>query len=157
MSDFPHTFDSPIVQHSVGPYTYAVVFLPEEMNEELPFGQFPRLRIRGQIGPLPFSGAFQPVRGRWYLLLSKKKMKAGGFVIGDWVHVAFRIDDQEAVEVPDRLRLALEDNHLARATWEKLSAGKRRGLAYRVSSAKTAPTQKRRVAAVIEMLVLGTV
>ncbi|MEM9088982.1 MAG: YdeI/OmpD-associated family protein [Cyanobacteria bacterium P01_F01_bin.53] len=157
MSDFPHTFDSPIVQHSVGTYAYTVVFLPEEMNEEMPFDQFPRLRVRGEINHLPFAGAFQPVRGRWYLLLSKKKMKAGGFVIGDWVHVTFRIDDQEAVEVPDMLRLALEENPHAMATWEKLSAGKRRGLAYRVSSAKTAPTQKRRVAVVIEMLVLGTV
>lgn len=155
MSDFPHSFDSPIVTHSVGPYAYNVVFLPVEMNEDLPFAQYPRLRIEGEVGELPFSGALQPVRGRWYLLLSKKKMKAGGFELGEWVHVRFCVADQDAVDVPERLGLALEKNQYAMETWEKLSAGKRRGLAYRVASAKTAPTQTRRVSEVIEMLVLG--
>jgi len=155
MPDFPHSFDAPIVPHCVGPYTYSVVFLPVELNEDLPLAQHPRLRIEGVVGELSFSGALQPVRGRWYLLLSKKKMKAGGFELSEWVHVRFRVADQDAVDVPEMLRLALEENQYAMDTWENLSAGKRRGLAYRVASAKRAPTQTRRVSEVIEMLVLG--
>ena len=88
-------------------------------------------------------------------MLSKKKMKAGGFDVGEWVHVRFRVADQDAVDVPEMLRLALEKNPYAMETWEKLSPGKRRGLAHRVASAKRTPTQTRRVADVIEMLVLG--
>ncbi|MEL6939842.1 MAG: YdeI/OmpD-associated family protein [Cyanobacteria bacterium J06598_1] len=153
MEDFPYIFDSPIVPHSVGKYHYAVVFLPSEMNEELPFKQYPRLRIEAEVGNAPFSGAWQPTKGRWYLLLSKKFMKKGGFELGDWVTVCFRIADQDAVNVPEALRLALEQDAHAMAIWEKLSAGKRRGFAYRVSSAKTSPTQVRRASEVLETLI----
>ncbi|MEL7352054.1 MAG: YdeI/OmpD-associated family protein [Cyanobacteria bacterium P01_A01_bin.116] len=157
MSDFPFVFDSPLVQHDVGTYAYTVVFLPAEMTEELPFQDYPRLRIRGEVGGAPFSGAFQPVRGRWYLLLSKQFRRKAKLEVGDWVSVRFQIEDQNAVDVPDELRLALAENKYAMDTWETLSAGKRRGLAYRVATAKTAPTRQRRVASVIEMLVLGEV
>jgi len=156
MSDeFPYIFDSPIVAHSVGRYDYSVVFLPAEMNEEMPFEQYPRLRIRAEIGEVAIAAALQPVRGRWYLLLSKKLMKKGGWELGDWVSVRFRIDDQDAVDVPEILQQALEEDGQAIATWNNLTAGKKRGLAYRVASAKTKPTQERRVAEVVKMLVLG--
>ncbi|MEM6451227.1 MAG: YdeI/OmpD-associated family protein [Cyanobacteria bacterium P01_D01_bin.105] len=88
-------------------------------------------------------------------MLSKKFLKQGRFEIDNWLTVRFQIDDQDAVDVPDLLNQALSQEPQAKATWDRLSPGKRRGLAYRVSSAKTEPTQMRRVAKVIEMLVLG--
>ncbi|MEM9948570.1 MAG: YdeI/OmpD-associated family protein [Cyanobacteria bacterium P01_D01_bin.36] len=153
MDDFPFIFDSPIVPHSFGTYNYAVVFLPEEMSEDLPFQQYPNLRIEAEVGSSPFSGAWRPTGGRWYLLLSKKFLKKSGFDIGDWVTVRFRIADQNAVDMPESLRLALEQDDHARAIWENLTPGKRRSFAYRVSSAKTAPTQARRVTEVLEKLI----
>ncbi|MEO1622138.1 MAG: YdeI/OmpD-associated family protein [Cyanobacteria bacterium J06632_3] len=155
MSDFPYIFDAPIVPHDLGSYAYSVAFLPEEMSSELPFKAYPRLRIQAEISNVPFSGAFQPVGGRWYLLLSKRFMKKGGFELGDWVTVRFRIGDQNAVDVPDVLRVALEQDPHAMAVWKKLSPGKRRGFAYRVGSAKRLPTQQRRVAEVMEKLMIG--
>lgn len=154
MSDFPYLFDSPIVPHDVGSYAYSVVFLPEEMNEDLPFDQHPRLRIEAEVGSTPFAGAWQPTKGRWYLLLSKRFLKSAGLELGDWVTVRFRIADQNAVDMPESLRKALDEDDHANATWKKLSPGKRRSYAYRVSSAKTAATQTRRVAEVLESLVL---
>lgn len=154
MDDFPYIFDSPIVPHSFGRYNYSVVFLPVEMNEELPFKKHPNLRIEAEIGNSLLSGAWRPNGGRWYLLLSKKFMKKSGFELGDWVTVRFRIADQDAVDVPEVLRLALDQDEYAKIIWEKLSSGKRRGFAYRVSSAKTAPTQARRVSEVLEKLML---
>jgi len=110
------------------------------------------LRIEAEVGSIPFSGAWQPTGGRWYLLLSKKFLKKCGFDLGDWVSVRFRIADQNAVAVPESLRLALEQDAYAKAIWDELTPGKRRSFAYRVLSAKRAPTQARRVSEVLEKL-----
>jgi len=155
MTDFPYFFDSPIVSHDWGKFAYSVVFLPEDMQAELPFDQFPRLRVEAEVGNTSFSGAFQPANGRYYLLLSKRFLKSAGLELGDWVTVRLRIADQDAVDVPSVLQRALEEDGHAKAMWEKLTPGKRRGLAYRVASAKTQPTQQRRVAELMEKLALG--
>ncbi|MEM6869113.1 MAG: YdeI/OmpD-associated family protein, partial [Cyanobacteria bacterium P01_C01_bin.121] len=68
--------------------------------------------------------------------------------------VRFRIADQDAVDVPEALQHALEQDEYAKAVWEKLTPGKRRGFAYRVSSAKTKQTQTRRALEVLEQLLL---
>ncbi len=62
---FPHGFAGPVVRHDVGTYRYTVVFLPPEIAARLPLAEHPRLRISGEVSDLPFSGAWQPVRGRW--------------------------------------------------------------------------------------------
>ncbi|MEM6599727.1 MAG: YdeI/OmpD-associated family protein [Cyanobacteria bacterium P01_C01_bin.69] len=157
MTDFPYIFDSPIVSHDWGKFSYSVVFAPEDVQAELPFDQFPRLRVEADVGNTPFSGAFQPVNGRYYLLLSKRFLKLAGLELGDWVTVRLRIADQDAVNVPPALQRALEEDGHAKAMWEKLTPGKRRGLAYQVASAKTAPTQTRRAAKIIEKILLGEV
>ncbi|MEM6451228.1 MAG: hypothetical protein AAF703_13035 [Cyanobacteria bacterium P01_D01_bin.105] len=64
MDEYPYVFDAPIVPHSFGKYNYNVVFLPAEMHEQLPFETYPNLRIRGEVGHMPFSGAFRPTGGR---------------------------------------------------------------------------------------------
>ena len=60
--------------------------------------------------------------------------------LGDRVFVQFDIADQDAVEVPEELRFALEVNDQAAAVWSGLTPGKRRGFAYRVDSAKRRET-----------------
>lgn len=157
MTDVPYIFDSPIVSHDWGKFTYSVVFVPEDLQANLPFDQFPRLRIEAEIGNRPFFGAFQPMNGRYYLLLSKRFLKSAGLELGDWVTVRLRIADQDAVDVPPALQRALKADGHAKAMWEKLTPGKRRGLAYQVASAKTAPTQTRRASKIIEKILLGEV
>lgn len=136
----------------MGTYRYTVVLLPPEVAAALPLAEHPRLRFSGEIGEVPFSGAWQPVRGRWYAMLSKGVLKDGGYAVGDVVEVRFRVEDQDSVEVPLLLRRALDADERATAAWEALSAGKRRGLAYRVASAKTAPTAARRLDEVLAAL-----
>lgn len=157
MSFFTHEFEGRIVPHDVGTYRYTVVFLPPEIARDLPFDRHPRLRARGEVGDVPFAGAWQPVRGRWYLMLSKDLLRQGGLAVGDLVEVRFRVEDPDTVDVPEGLRRALEGDEAARATWEGLSAGKRRGLAHMVHAAKTEPTQRRRLADVLAMLRSGEV
>ncbi|MEM7025878.1 MAG: YdeI/OmpD-associated family protein, partial [Pseudomonadota bacterium] len=128
---------------------------PPEMAKDLPLGQHPRLRVSGEIGEISFSGAWQPTRGRWYLMLSKQIMKDGGISLGDWVDVRFRVEDQDSVDVPDLLQRAIDADEVIAAAWQALSPGKRRGLAYRVASAKTSGTRQRRIEEVLDILRTG--
>ncbi|MEM8994887.1 MAG: YdeI/OmpD-associated family protein [Acidobacteriota bacterium] len=149
---YPFQFEADIEYHHLGSYRYTVVFLDERLHGCLPLAEHPRLRTSGELRDIPFDGAWQPVRGRWYLMLSKPQMRAGAFEVGDRVQVRFRIEDQDAVEVPAELRLMLEGRPRLERVWGGLTAGKRRGLAHRVASAKTAPTRERRLAEVAATL-----
>lgn len=152
MSFYPHSFEGEIVHHHVGTYRYTVVFLPEDLTRALPLDRHPRLRASGEVGDIPFSGAWQPVRGRWYLMLSKQLMKDGGFAVGDWVDVRFRVEDPDAVDIPDMLERALAADPDAMAAWRSASPGKRRGWAYRIASAKADATKQRRLDEVLSAL-----
>jgi uncharacterized protein YdeI (YjbR/CyaY-like superfamily) len=67
---------------------------------------------------------------------------------GDRIDVRLRAAPDDRVEVPDDVELALR---MADATdiWNGLTPGKQRGLLYPVSTAKTAPTREKRIAALI--------
>ncbi|MEM1028504.1 MAG: YdeI/OmpD-associated family protein [Planctomycetota bacterium] len=164
MSFYPFTFEAEVTTYDVGSarYLYTVVWLPEALHKELPLDQHPRLRVTGEMNEQPFASALMPVPGksvpgsratrRWYLLLSKKQLKAMDSEVGDTVHVRFAVDDQDAVDVPPLLASALRKNSRMQKRWDALTAGKRRGLAYRVASAKRAETQAKRIAEVFDTL-----
>jgi hypothetical protein len=63
---YPFSFEGEVVHHDVGTYRYTVIFLPADIAGQLPFAEHPRLRVTGEVAEIPFSGAWQPVRGRWY-------------------------------------------------------------------------------------------
>ena len=151
-SYYPHSFEAEVVHHNVGSYVYTVVFLAPDLVKDLPFDKYPRLRFEGELNDALFEGAWQPVRGRWYVMLSKTLLKEARLSLGDTARVRFLVTDQDYVEVPPELSLALAENVAAAEVWESLSAGKRRGFAHRVLSAKTAPTKAKRVAEVLKRL-----
>ncbi|MEO0423581.1 MAG: YdeI/OmpD-associated family protein [Pseudomonadota bacterium] len=151
---FEHEFEATIRYHDVGSarYRYTVVFLPDALKAVLPLETHPRLRISGEVDDHPLEASLTPVRGEWYVLLSKKLLKGIDAVVGDTVTVRFRIADQDAVEVPVLLRDALARDQTMRALWEASTSGKQRALAYRVASAKRAPTQEKRIQEVFAIL-----
>ena len=148
-------FEATVEYHDFGRMGYAVVYLPEDLRVKMPFDRYPRLRVDAEVAEFPVDRAFQPGQGKYYLILSKRLLKQAGLVLGDSVNVNFRIADQEAVTVPDTLEVALQGNPTAKTKWDTLTPGKRRGLAHRVSSARTAATKKKRVAEVISTLLEG--
>ncbi|MEM9066766.1 MAG: YdeI/OmpD-associated family protein [Planctomycetota bacterium] len=150
---YPFEFEAVIEYHSIGNYRYTVVFLDERLHAHLPLIEYPRLRASGEVRDIPFEGAWQPVRGRWYLMLSKLLMRDGEFEIGSVVRVRFRVEDQEAVDLSAELQAMLNENTDLKRAWNALTAGKRRGLAYRVSSAKTVLTNKKRLAEIADVLI----
>lgn len=155
MDFYPHAFTGRIERHALGTMVYTVVFLPDDLAAELPFDAHPRLRMSGEINDAPVAGAWQPVRGRWYLMLNKTTLRAIEAAVGDEVEVRFRIEPQDAVDAPDDLLAAIAREPAAAATWSKMTAGQRRGSSHMVNSAKTAETRRRRILAVVEALAAG--
>ena len=154
MSFFPYEFEAPVEYHDVGSdkYAYTVIFVPEDVARELPLKEHPRLRISGEVSDYPLEASLTPVRGRWYILLSKRVLSAIDASVGDLVEVRFQVADQDAVEVPEYLSDALEKHPTERALWNAATPGKKRGLAYRVASAKTDATRQKRVDEVFGIL-----
>ena len=156
MSYFTHRFETHVARHAVGTYHYTVVYLEAALHSELPLDQHARLRIEADVSGVSVKGAWQPARGRWYLMLPKAPLKAAGLKIGSAVEVAFRLLPQDDVDVPEELAARLARTARVRKAWEALSAGKQRGIAHLVSSAKRPETKAARIDN-IEAALLGKV
>ncbi|MEM1179452.1 MAG: YdeI/OmpD-associated family protein [Acidobacteriota bacterium] len=151
---YPHQFETTVQEYDVGSnrYVYKVLMIPQALAKDLPLDTYPRLRIAGEIDGFPFEGALTPAKGEWYLLLSNAKLKAMGRDVGDRVTVHFEIGDQDLVDIPQELAEALDEAPPIRALWEEKTPGFRRGLAYRVASAKRPATKLKRIDEVFEIL-----
>jgi Bacteriocin-protection, YdeI or OmpD-Associated/Domain of unknown function (DUF1905) len=152
MAYFTHRFEATVSLHPVGMYNYTVVYLDPELVASLPFTETPRLRIEADISGVSVKGAWQPSGGRWYLMLPKTPLKKAGITIGSVVEVAFKVLPQDEVDVPPELLAALEAEPKAQKAWSTLSAGKQRGLAHMVASAKRTETKQARVEQVTTIL-----
>ncbi|MBB3205229.1 hypothetical protein FHS27_001029 [Rhodopirellula rubra] len=152
MSDYPYNFDAKIVKYGLSKIVFSVVYVPKDVVSQLDFSESKRLRIDGEIEGIRIEGALMPTKGRWYLMVSKKLQKLCGVTMGDRVRVSFDIAHQDAITVPNELQFALEANDDAMNAWNQSTAGKRRGLCYRVASAKKVETRERRVEETIDFL-----
>ncbi|MEO0618845.1 MAG: DUF1905 domain-containing protein, partial [Pseudomonadota bacterium] len=130
MSYFDYDFEGVIDWHGVGKskvITYKVLFMPPHFEDELPFKTYPRLRVEAEIADVPVRGAWMPVGdGRRYFIVSPEIKKSTGFDVGDVVEMRFRIDDQNHVDVPRALELAIQSDDKASRQWDTLTAGKKR-------------------------------
>jgi hypothetical protein len=152
----PWEFRAPIEQrHMGGSLFYTVVHLPRALESALPAGAGPSVRVYAVVEDVDFDAAFQSAHGRWSLMVSKALQKKLGKGVGDVVDVRFSLAPADAVDVPDALRVGLRGDAAAAQTFAGLTAGKQRALCHRVGSAKTPPTQQRRVAEIVDVLAGG--
>ena len=153
---FPFSFEGEIDRFGVGRSRviwYTVLFLPPALEGQLPFGNYPRLRVNGEIADLPVEGAWMPTGdGRRYFIVAPSILKGADLKIGSLAKMRFDIADQNAVDIPAELSRALSENHEARRVWTMLTPGRQRGLTHLVHSAKTDTTRARRVQDVIATL-----
>jgi hypothetical protein len=156
MGYFSHHFETRIARHAVGTYQYTVVYLDPALQADLPLDRHARLRIEADVSGIPVKGAWQQARGRWYLMLPKAPLKAAGLRVGSPVDVSFRVLPQDDVDIPEELVALLAKKSTVRKAWQALSAGKQRGLAYLIASAKRVETRRVRLATV-EAVLLGKV
>ncbi|MEM6649478.1 MAG: YdeI/OmpD-associated family protein [Pseudomonadota bacterium] len=156
MTIYPYQFEAPIEKFGVGKTRkiwYTVLFLPEHFHEELPFDQYPRLRVEGEIADIPINNAFMPTGDkRYYVIIAPHILKDAELELGDIVEMRFCIADQNHVDVPPALTKTLKARKDLIKKWEALTPGKQRMLAQHVMSAKTAPTQQKRLIEALEAL-----
>jgi hypothetical protein len=155
MAYYDHRFETVIRRHPVGRYHYTVVYLPAPLAARLPFHESARLRIEADVSGIPVKGAWQPAQGGvWFLMLPKPALKAAGLGIGATVEVSFRLVPKDEVDLPPELEALLAADAVVGRAWQALTAGKQRGLAHWVASAKKPTTRQDRLAQV-RAVVLG--
>jgi len=153
MSFFTYEFIGEIDRHDYGRMIYHIIFVPADIASGLPLKQYPRLRVSAEVNDFPLDGAFVPYGdGRWYLLINKRILKSLGLHFGDPVSVRFAIADQDAVDIPEVLQIALTDNEDFAERWAALTPGKQRGYAYRIGTAKRPETQEKRIIELMDEL-----
>ena len=157
MSYYDYSFEALIERLPIGNGVrvlhYNVVFLPQELVHILPFNEFPKLRVIGEIGDYPVRGAWNPVAdGRKYFILSQTFLENAELKLGDITDVRFTIDDQDYVMVPIELEQALATNTDLDLKWKSLTSGKKRFYCYQISSAKHQSTRDKRLLNVVSQL-----
>lgn len=149
ISYFTHEFSDRITRHGVGKtrvIMYKVLFMPPKFELNLPFKTNSRLRVEGEIADVPVRGAWMPVGdGRRYFIVSPEIKANTGLDVGDVVEMRFRVDDQDFVDIPKALEVAILSHDYVNEAWSKLTAGKKRMFTNHVASAKNPPTQQRRI------------
>ena len=151
-SDYPFEFNSRIETMPDAKVEMGVVFVPKKLAIRLKLAKHTRLRIEGEISGEPFEAALNPMKGRWFMMVSKRLRKRCGVEIGARVSIRFNVADQNRVDVPRELQFAIEANPEALRAWEELSPGKRRSLSHRVATAKKVETVENRVEEVLYFL-----
>jgi len=155
MSYYPFAFTGAVERHDLGAYAYTVLWLPRELAVQLCLAEHKRLRISGELNDHPCTGAWQPARDRWYLMLGKPLLRATGLAVGSVAELRFRIEPEDAVEVPSMLQQALERESEAARRWSALTPGKQRALSHFVLGATGENTRARRIAQTMLWLAAG--
>lgn len=113
------------------------VIVPAEVRAQ--FGEKGSIRVLATIGTLPeFQCGLLPlITGEGYIIVNKARQKVLDLNPGDGVDVSLRRDDSEfGAPMPEELEAVLEQDEEARANWDKLTAGKKRGVMYAVDRMK---------------------
>ena len=96
---------------------------------------------RGDLHSLPGTGD-----GRWFVMVSKEKLKQAQTALGGWVHVDFRVDDSKyGMAVPPDLQEMLDDDPEFLQRFDAMLPGKRRNAIHQIASAKTDATIAKRI------------
>ncbi|MEM0900131.1 MAG: YdeI/OmpD-associated family protein [Pseudomonadota bacterium] len=151
ISPYPHMFNSPL-EAMYGDSGYVGLVVPDEYKSRLPFDEMPRIRVKGEMNGVSVEGAFVPLAGKHYIMVSKRLRKLIGADLGDVVNFCFEIADQNEVRIPpELLEVFAEDPEMAER-WEAWPKGKRRSLFYKFERAKTAATKEKYTSQVLEDL-----
>lgn len=132
-----------------GETTYTVLRLPEDVAAALEGAG--AKRVEGEFAEHPVNLALTraaPVGDFAFLWTGRSLLEATGLEPGARFEVRLRPAPDDAVETPDDVTLALREADVT-AEWEALTPGKRRGLLYKIATAKTQGTRDKRIASLV--------
>ncbi|MEY4984894.1 MAG: hypothetical protein RIR62_3160 [Pseudomonadota bacterium] len=144
-------FDGQVVPLVWGRATYTILPLPPEAAAALAARK--AKRVEGEINdhPVNLALASAPVVDGPFLWAGQSLLDRLGIAPGEVLEVRLRPAPDDRVDTPDDIATALRAAGVT-AAWGALTAGKRRGLIYRIDTARTAPTRTKRIAALIQTL-----
>jgi hypothetical protein len=134
-----------------GRATYTILRLPEDVAAAL--ASQGAKRVEGEINDWPVNLALSraPVVEGVFLWTGQSLLDRLGVAPGEPLEIRLRPAPADEVDIPEDLALALRQGSAVEA-WEALTPGKRRGLLYKIDTAKTAPTRAKRIAALVAEL-----
>lgn len=125
--------------------------VPADLVEAIGGGKRPPVTIT--VNGHSWRSRIAIMRGRHLIGFSKANRAAAGVDTGDQVEVDVELDTEpRVVEEPEDLARALDADPAARAAFDRLSPGNRRGHVHAVEGAKKPETRTRRIAKVMEAL-----
>jgi hypothetical protein len=150
MSDW-QVFEGRVEPLPWGRATHTILRLPADVAEALRASG--ARRVEGEINEHPVNLTLSRalvVEGL-FLWAGQSLLDRIGIRPGDPLEVRLRPAPSDAVDTPDDVELALRQAGRT-DTWEALTPGRRRGLLYRVETARTAPNRAKRIAALVAAL-----
>lgn len=147
-------FETRLVRpEGVGTWTFAPV-VPKIAEET---GVRARLRVKGKIDGIPFSGTLLPQgSGRHFIVVNKDLRDRIRKVAGDRVRIELEIDASPAkIKVPRELAAALAKDPRAKAAFDEMAPSHRKAYVAWVEEAKNPATRAKRIAKVVEMILAG--
>jgi hypothetical protein len=146
------SFKSTLV-HIKGGLIHSVVYLPEEIVEQLPKG---RVRTKGTINGIPFALApqYQKDGGRFFTVNASLK-KLARIKDGSKVEVSFRLVDPDLLDIPEELEAVLAQDEEAMTAWNNLTIGYQRSLILYVTSVKNVDSRIKRSLELVEKAKFG--
>jgi hypothetical protein len=148
MSEFV-TFEGRIEPLVWGKATYTIIRLPTDVLAALG----PTRRVEGEIAehPVNLAPTRAPVIDGAFLWAGQSLLERLGIAPGDCVEVRLRPAPDDRVDLPDDVAASLRASGRI-AVWDALSPGKRRGLLYKIDTAKTDATRQKRIKALLDEL-----
>jgi hypothetical protein len=145
------TFEGTVRPVTWGRATYTVLPLPDDVAAALE--RAGARRVEGEIAEYPVNLALSraPVLDGVFLWAGKSLLDRIGIEPGQTVEIRLRPAPDAVVDTPDDIAAALRGGGVL-ARWEALTPGRRRGLLYRIDTARTAATRARRIAALVTEL-----
>lgn len=143
------TFWAAVEPLTWGKATYTILRLPPEAAKALAKTR----RVQGEIADHPVNLAITraPVVDGPYLWAGQSLLDRIGITPGEEVEIRLRPAPDDTVEVDPDIEAALRAAGVM-AQWESLTPGRRRGLLYQISTARTETTRAKRIARMIEDL-----
>jgi hypothetical protein len=140
------TFEAAVEPREWSRAVYTILRLPPDVAAALAGA----LRVEGEIAEHPVNLALSraPVVEGVFLWAGQSLLDRVGVRPGEVVEVRLRPAPDDRVDVPDDVAAALRAGGVT-AAWEALTPGRRRGMLYKVDTAKTAPTRAKRIAALV--------
>jgi hypothetical protein len=143
------TFEGRIEPMVWGRSTYTILRIPRDVVDALG----PARRVEGEIAehPVNLAPTRAPVIEGAFLWAGQSLLDRIGIAPGDVVEVRLRPAPDDRVDVPDDLALAMRAADVI-SVWEALTPGKRRGLLYKIDTAKTEATRQKRIGLLVAEL-----